>query len=136
MMILPGELICRSSEPAQWIGVAADEINHFRGESMSRPQIRDPKIPDPAIPDPAHPLVDARPRIAYVVVRQEDVWFIKFDGADYGPYQSEREAMLFAVDAAHKLGEKGEETQVLLVDENGDPQAAWTFGQDPYPPKL
>ena len=27
---------------------------------------------------------------------QEDVWFIKFDGEEYGPYQSEREAMLFA----------------------------------------
>ena len=53
------------------------------------------------------------------MVRQEDVWFIKFDGEEYGPYQSEREAMLFAVDAAHKLGEQGEETQVLQMDENG-----------------
>ena len=44
---------------------------------------------------------------------------IKFDGEEYGPYQSEREAMLFAVDAAHKLGEQGEETQVLQMDENG-----------------
>ena len=66
----------------------------------------------------------------------EDDWFIRFDGADYGPYKSEREAMLFAVDAANKLGEQGEETQVLLMDENGDVQPAWTFGQDPYPPRL
>ena len=57
----------------------------------------------------------------YLVVRQEDVWFIKFDGEEYGPYQSEREAMLFAIDAAHKLGEQGEETQVLQMDENGEP---------------
>ena len=47
------------------------------------------------------------------VERQEDVWFIRFDGADYGPYKSEREALLFAVDAANTLGEQGEETQVL-----------------------
>ena len=66
----------------------------------------------------------------------EDVWFIRFDGVDYGPYKSEREALLFAVDAAKNLGEYGEETQVLLVDESGDGQPAWTFGQDSYPPRL
>jgi hypothetical protein len=70
------------------------------------------------------------------VVRQEDVWFIKFDGEDYGPYQSEREALLFAVDAANKLGEQGERTQVLVVDENGAVQPFWASGQDPYPPRL
>ena len=51
-------------------------------------------------------------------MQQEDVWFIKFDGEEYGPYKTEREAMLFAIDAAHKLGEQGEETQVLQMDEN------------------
>jgi hypothetical protein len=69
-------------------------------------------------------------------VRQEDVWFIKFDGEEYGPYKSEREALLFAVDAAHKLGEQGEGTQVLLLDESGQPQPAWMYGHDPYPPRL
>jgi hypothetical protein len=76
------------------------------------------------------------PRIRYLVVRQEDVWFIKFDGEEYGPYQSEREAMLFAIDAAYKLGEQGEETQVLQLDENGQVRPAWTYGSDPYPPNL
>ena len=42
--------------------------------------------------------------------------------------------MLFAIDAAQKLGENGEETQVLRVDENGDASPAWTYGLDPYPP--
>jgi len=63
------------------------------------------------------------------------VWFIKFDGEEYGPYQTEREAMLFAIDAAHKLGESGEEAQVLLMDENGNALATWTHGQDRYPPR-
>jgi hypothetical protein len=75
-------------------------------------------------------------RTRYLVVRQEDVWFIKFDGEDYGPYQSEREALLFAIDAAHKLGEQGEHTQVLVMDENGDVQPLWTYGHDPYPPRF
>jgi hypothetical protein len=76
------------------------------------------------------------PRIRYLVVRQDDVWFIKFEGEEYGPYQSEREAMLFAVDAAHKLGGQGEDTQVLRVDETGEARPVWTFGLDPYPPRL
>jgi hypothetical protein len=77
-----------------------------------------------------------RPRTRYWVVRQEDVWFIKFEGEEYGPYQSEREAILFAVDAAHKLGEQGETAQVLVMDENGDLRPFWTFGRDPYPPHI
>ena len=93
---------------------------------MARPQLRDPSAVQPIFHD--------RPRRLYWVERQEDVWFIGFDGADYGPYKTEREALLFAVDAAKTLGEQGEETWVLLVDENGDVQPAWTFGQDPYPP--
>jgi hypothetical protein len=41
--------------------------------------------------------------------------------------------MLFAVDAAHKLGEQGEATEVLVMDENGEAQPIWTYGRDPYP---
>ena len=79
--------------------------------------------------------VPGTPRTRYLVVRQDDAWHIKFDGEEYGPYASEREAMLFAIDAAHTLGQQGEPTQVLRVDENGDAQPEWTFGQDPYPPR-
>jgi hypothetical protein len=50
-------------------------------------------------------------RTRYLVMRQDDGWFITFNGEEFGPYQSEREAMLFAIDAAHKLGETGEDTQ-------------------------
>jgi hypothetical protein len=96
---------------------------------MARPQLRDPSS--------VQPIFHARPRKLYWVERQDgDVWSIRFDGADYGPYKSEREALLFAVDAAKTLGEQGEETQVLLVDANGGIQPAWTFGQDSYPPRL
>ena len=64
-------------------------------------------------PAPVRNLAAEGLRTRYFVVRQEDVWFIKFDGEEYGPYQTEREAMLFAIDAANKLGEQGEDTQVL-----------------------
>jgi hypothetical protein len=40
--------------------------------------------------------------------------------------------MLFAIDAADNLGNSGEDTQVLLMDENGNLLAAWIHGKDPY----
>src|SRR5258707_15468011 len=95
---------------------------------MPRPLIRDQA--------PASAVVPGVARTRYIVVRQEDVWFIKFDGEEYGPYQSEREAMLFAIEAAHKLGEQGEDTQVLQVQESGEARPAWTHGLDAYPPNL
>lgn len=73
-------------------------------------------------------------RTRYLVMRQEDVWFITFNGEEFGPYQSARQAMLFATDAAQKLGELGEDTQVFRVDENGEASPVWTYGLDPYPP--
>lgn len=80
-------------------------------------------------------LIPDRQRIRYLVMRQEDVWFIRYAGEDYGPYISEREAMLFAVDAAQKLGVQAEDTEVFRVDEHGDPRPVWSYG-DPYPPRL
>jgi hypothetical protein len=85
---------------------------------------------------PAPAFVSDRQRKRYLVVRQEDVWFIKFAGESFGPYISEREAMLFAVDAAQRLGAKGEDTEVCRLDEHGDSQPRWTYGLDPYPPRL
>ena len=87
-------------------------------------------------PPQAGALVQPRPRKRYIVVRREDVWFIIFGGEEFGPYKTEREAKLFAVDAAHKLGEQGEETEVMVsADEAGAVLPVWIHGQDPYPPR-
>jgi hypothetical protein len=72
----------------------------------------------------------------YIVVHDGDLWFIKFDGEQYGPYNTEREAMLFAIEAAHTLGRQGEPTQVLRLDENGATHPEWTSGLDPYPSRY
>jgi len=40
--------------------------------------------------------------------------------------------MRFAIDAAYKLGERGEESQVLSVNESGKIHATWTHGQHPF----
>jgi len=70
------------------------------------------------------------------MTRQEDGWLISFAADEFGPSSGEREAMLFAVDAAQKLGANGEDTEVCRVDEHGDMQPAWSYGLDPYPPRL
>jgi hypothetical protein len=72
-------------------------------------------------------------RRCYVLVLREDCWFIAFAGEEFGPYKDEREARLFAIDAAHKLGENGHDTQVLVSDGIGGTLPIWTHGFDPYP---
>jgi hypothetical protein len=94
---------------------------------MARPQLNHDTPVPVFVPDSAC--------TRYLVVHGADLWMIKFNGEEFGPYKSEREALLFAVDAAQKLGEQGDDTQVLLMDENGEAQPVWTFGHDPYPPK-
>jgi hypothetical protein len=71
----------------------------------------------------------------YFVVRHEDEWLIKFGDGEYGPYGSQAEAMLFAIDAAQKLGEQGENAQVCTMGETGHFRPEWTYGQDAYPPR-
>jgi hypothetical protein len=82
------------------------------------------------------PFAEPRPRKRYIVVRREDVWFIIFGGEEFGPYKTEREAKLFAIEAAHKLGEHGAETEVMLSsDEAGAVLPVWVYGQHAYPPR-
>jgi hypothetical protein len=76
------------------------------------------------------------PNSRYFIVQKDDGWVIQYAGDDFGPYQSRREAMLFAVDAAQKLGEKGENAEVCLLGENGHFLPEWTYGRDAYPPRL
>jgi len=100
--------------------------NNEEETAMPRPQLHNDTLAPAVVPD--------HPHTRYIVVGQGDVWFIKFDAEEYGPYTTEREAMLFAIDAAHRLGESGEQAQVLSMDESGNARATWTHGQDPYPP--
>jgi hypothetical protein len=66
----------------------------------------------------------------YFLVQQEDSsWMIKFDDEEFGPYKSKSEAMLFAVEAARKLSQRGTETEVCLMGENGFFHAEWSNAQ-------
>ena len=83
-----------------------------------------------------HPLPPLEPYLVYSIRRRDDAWFIVYEGEEYGPYNSSREAMLFAVDVAHKQGERGKGTRVRLMDSTGQPLSTWTYGVDSYPPRL
>ncbi len=69
----------------------------------------------------------------YFLVQRDDEWLIKFADEVFGPYKSKAEAMLFAVEAARKLGERGAETEVCLMGENGFFTAEWT---NTHPPQA
>jgi hypothetical protein len=77
------------------------------------------------------------PDARYLIVETAEGWVIRFADANFGPYQSRKEAILFAVDAAQRLGvERGENAEVCLLGENGHFRPEWTFGRDSYPPHL
>ena len=67
----------------------------------------------------------------YFLVQRDDDWMIKFADEEFGPYKSKAEAMLFAVEAARKLGERGAEAEVCLMGENGFFTAEWTSAIPP-----
>lgn len=68
----------------------------------------------------------------YFVVQQDENWLIKFDDEEFGPYSTQSEAMLFAIDAAQKFGDKGNTgAQVCVMGENGHFRPEWIYGQGP-----
>ena len=54
---------------------------------------------------------------------------IQFADVEFGPYKSKDDAMLFAVEAARKLSERGTETEVCLMGENVFFHAEWSNAQ-------
>ena len=72
------------------------------------------------------------PTARYFIVHDQvqDEWMIKYGDDEFGPYKTQDEAMLFAIDAAQKLGAYGESAEVCLMGENGHFHAEWVAGRD------
>ena len=66
----------------------------------------------------------------YFVVRDRNQWLIKYNDKDYGPYLTQAEATLFAVDAARKLSGRGESAAVYCMGENGRFRREWACEQN------
>jgi hypothetical protein len=86
--------------------------------SVSRPS--DDQVPKEKI------MTNAR----YYVVGDHDVWMIKIKDGEYGSRASCDEAVVFAIDAAQKLGTRGECAHVCMVDDDGRFQSKWTYDRD------
>jgi hypothetical protein len=82
----------------------------------------------------ASPIIPARQRAEYWVRPCGGAWVITYDGDQYGPYKSRHQAMFCAVEAAHRLGNQGRDATVRLIDPDGRLIAAWTHGEDAFPP--
>ena len=67
----------------------------------------------------------------YYVVGDHDVWMIKFEDGEYGPYAGRDEAVVFAIGAAQKLGTRGECAHVCVLDDDGRFQSKWTYDRGP-----
>ena len=62
----------------------------------------------------------------YYVVGDHDVWMIKAKDGKYGPCMRRDEAVVCAIDAAQKLGTRGECAHVCVVDDDGRFRSKWT----------
>jgi hypothetical protein len=68
--------------------------------------------------------------VRYYVVGDQDVWMIKVKDGEYGSCASRDEAVVFAIDAAQKLGTRGECAHVCMVDDDGRFQSKWTYDRN------
>ena len=55
----------------------------------------------------------------YYLIGDHDVWMITVKDSDHGHYASRNRAVAFAIDAAQKLGMRGECAHVCKLDDDG-----------------
>ena len=73
-------------------------------------------------------------RPQFIVVLHHGEWKVRHDGQHFGPFTSERGAILAAIEAAQSAGGHGHEPRVLVEGPNTKKlYPEWTYG-DPYPP--
>ena len=65
----------------------------------------------------------------YFVVQSGGEWKIRFRDEMFGPYRSRGEALLFAIDAARKTGERESAAQVLVEEAQDRFLTKWTYGE-------
>jgi hypothetical protein len=68
----------------------------------------------------------------YYVVGDHDVWMIKFEDGEYGRCASRDEAVALAIDAAQKLGSRGECAHVCVLDDDGRFRSKWTYDRSSH----
>jgi hypothetical protein len=68
----------------------------------------------------------------YFILQDNNEWKISFNGRQYGPYDTQQDAIEAAIDAAYAMGDIGIDTEVLVQDGDRKHTTAWSYGQDYY----
>ena len=76
------------------------------------------------------------PTARYFIVQDREEWKIRYAGQEYGPYKSQNEAMIFAIDAAQKLRAYGETVEVCLRGDDGHYHPEWTAHRQAPEPRA
>jgi hypothetical protein len=71
-------------------------------------------------------------RIVYSVILHHGAWMVKLGDMHFGPYKTQKAAILAAIDAAQAADSKGAHVRVQGTDNKF--RTEWTYGHDPYPP--
>jgi hypothetical protein len=66
----------------------------------------------------------------YIILLHNDEWKISFKDKLYGPFDSERDAVEAAIDAAYAMGEIGIDAQVIVQDPELKLRTEWEYGQN------
>ena len=74
-------------------------------------------------------------RAQYFVVLDKGEWKIKHSDKHYGPYNSQIAAIKAAIETAHKSGQAGYDSQVVVQGKDHLFKTEWTYGHDPFPPQ-
>jgi hypothetical protein len=70
------------------------------------------------------------PDASYYIVGDNDVWMIELKSGESAAGTCREEAVVLAIDAAQKLGTRGEYAHVCVLDEHGRFQSRWSYHRD------
>src|SRR6266568_2353411 len=71
--------------------------------------------------------------VEYIVAKDGNRWMINLQGDQFGPYETQRDAIQAAVEAAHTSGDQGYDAKVLVPVGINQFRTEWTYGHDQYP---
>ena len=66
----------------------------------------------------------------YIVLIHNNEWKISFNDKLYGPFDTERDAVEAAIDAAYAMGEIGIDAQVVVQDADLKLRTEWEYDQN------
>ena len=70
-------------------------------------------------------------RVHFYVVNRDGRWAVRHNGQLAGPFVTQQAAINEAVEAAHRAGDNGADSDVVVESTDGRFRTEWTYGDDP-----